>query len=211
MITSRTGRVVLSCAAILAAVAAAVYLAIAVPGAPRPARDRPGAAAPGPGQARARAMLPVIDAYLDRDAGHLGFGGDLKARLRPRTFCDASIVEIRPAETLSGAGVRPFTVLWSVGIVMNCGEFARQGHTLLTGSAGYPGIGEVVTVSGGPGSYQARSLEVGPPFWDPSWVHAHFSPGAAALVLNEKVSAPDPARQARRAFGLPPAAPAVQG
>src|ERR1039458_839994 len=108
-------------------------------------------------------MLPVIDAYLDRDAGRLGFGGDLSGRLKPRTFCDASIIEIRPAETLSSAGVRPFTVSWRVGIVMNCGEFARRGHALLEGSAGYPGIGEVVTVAGGPGDYQARSLDVGPP------------------------------------------------
>src|ERR1039458_5339763 len=112
-------------------------------------------------------MLPVIDAYLDRDAGRLGFGGDLSGRLKPRTFCGARIMETGPEGTLSSAAVRPFTVSWRVGIVMNCGEFARRGHTLLEGSAGYPGI------------------------------------GAAALVLSNRATAPDPVRQACRAFGLP--------
>jgi len=66
-------------------------------------------------------------------------------------------------------------------------------------------------VTGGPGDYGAGSLDVGPPYYDPSWVHAHFSPRAAALVLNEKVTAPDPVRQARRALGFPPATRAVEG
>jgi hypothetical protein len=93
---------------------------------------------------------------------------------------------------------------------MNCGEFARRGPALLEGSAGYPGIGEVITLTGGPGNYRAGSLVVGPPYYDPSWVHAHFSPGAAALVLSDAVSAPDPVRQARRVFGFPPATRAVE-
>ena len=156
-------------------------------------------------------MLPVIDAYLDQDAGRLGFGAGLSPRLRPRTFCDASIVEIRPGETLSAAGVPPFTLSWRVGIVMNCGEFARRGHTLLEGSAGYPALGEVITLAGHEPPYQARSLDVGPGLGGRSWVRAHFSPGAAALLLSGKVTAPDPVRQACRAFGLPPATRAVEG
>ncbi len=94
---------------------------------------------------------------------------------------------------------------------MNCGEFARRGHTLLEGSAGYPSLGEVITLAGHEAPYRARSLDVGPSSWDPSWVHAHFSPRAAAVILSEKVTAPDPAGQACRAFGLPPATRAVEG
>jgi hypothetical protein len=210
MNTSLTVRLVFSCAAILAALAATVYLAFAVPGASRPERDRAGAA-PALDQAQARAMLPVINAYLDRAAGRLGGAGDLSAGLKPRTFCDASIIEIRPGETLSSAGVRPLTLDWRVGIVVFCAEFARRGHTLLQGSGGYPSLGEVVTMAGHPGGYQARSLSVGPPFRALSWVHAHFSPGAATLVLSEKVTAPDPVDQARRAFGFPPGTRAIEG
>ena len=94
---------------------------------------------------------------------------------------------------------------------MNCGEFARRGHTLLAGSAGYPSLGEVITLAGHDAPYQARSLDVGPAFWDPSWVRAHFSPGAAARVLSGKVTAPGPVRQARRALGFPPGTRAVEG
>ena len=210
MTTTRGRRLVLGCAGIVAVAAVAVWLATTIPGSPRPEHGRAGAV-PASDQARARAMLPAIDAYLDRDAGRLGFGGALNARLRPRVFCDASIIEVRPAEALSAAGFRPFVVSWHVGVVMNCGEFARRGHALLEGPAGYPGIGEVITVTGGPGDYRAGSLDVGPPYYDPSWAHAHFSPGAAALVLSEKVTAPDPVRQARRAFGFPPATRAAGG
>ena len=156
-------------------------------------------------------MLPVIDAYLDQDAGRLSLGGYLSPRLRPRTFCDATIVEIRPGETLSSADASPFALSWRVGIVMNCGEFARRGHILLAGSAGSPSLGEVITLVGHEAPYRARSLDVGPAFWDPSWVRAHFSPGAAAVILGEKVTAPDPVRQACRAFGLSPATRAVEG
>ena len=207
MDTSLTWRVVFSCALIAAAVAAAAWLAVTFTG-PAPQRRLP---APALDQRQARSMLPVIDAYLDRDAGRLNLGGYLSPRLRPREFCDATIVEIRPSETLSAAGGPSFALSWRVGIVMNCGEFARRGHTLLAGSAGYPSLGEVITLARAGGRYQARSLDLGPPFWDPSWVHAHFSPGAAALILSEKVTAPYPVRQARRAFGLPPATRAVEG
>ena len=207
MDTSLTWRVVFSSALILASVTAVVWLAVTFTG-PAPQRNLP---APALNQRQARAMLPVIDAYLDRDAGRLGFGGALSPRLRPRIFCDATIVEIRPGETLSSAGVPPFTLSWRVGIVMNCGEFARRGHTLLEGSAGYPSLGEVITLAGHDAPYQARSLDVGPESRDPSWVRAHFSPGAAAVILGEKITAPFPVRPACRAFGLPPDTRAVDG
>ncbi len=210
MSASLRTRVVFSGLIIMAALAGAVRLAMAAPGTltAEGGRARPG---PALNRAQARAMLPAIDAYLDRDAGRLGFGGALDARLKPRTFCDASIIEIRPGETLSGAGAGSLTLSWRVGILMNCGEFARRGRTLVEGSAGGPGIGEVVTVAGLPGHYLARALDAGPPYRDQAWVHAHFSPGAATLVLNEKVAAPDLVYQARQAFGFPPGTRAVAG
>ena len=209
MDTTLTRRLIVSCVLIAASVAAAAWLAITFTG-PAPRRG-PSAELPELNQRQARSMLPVIDAYLDRDAGRLGFGGALSSRLRPREFCDATIVEIRPGKTLSSAGGPSFTLSWQVGIVMNCGEFARRGHTLLEGSAGYPSPGEVITLGAQDGRYQARSLDVGPESWDPSWVRAHFSPGAAALVLSEKVTAPDPVRQACRSLGLAPGTRAVEG
>src|ERR1700733_13797223 len=145
MTTTRGRRLVLGCAGVVAVAAVAVWLATTIPGSPRPEHGRAGAV-PASDQARARAMRPAIDAYLDRDAGRLGFGGALSARLRPRVFCDATIIEVRPAKALSAAGFRPFVVSWHVGVVMNCGEFARRGHALLERPAGYPGIGEFITV-----------------------------------------------------------------
>jgi hypothetical protein len=45
----------------------------------------------------------------------------------------------------------------------------------------------------------------------PAAVARSTGSGAAALVLSEKVTAPDPVRQARRAFGFPPATRAAEG
>ena len=53
----------------------------------------------------------------------LGFGGSLDSRLKPEVFCDAGIMKIRPD------GPR-----WRVGMMLNCGEFARRGSTLIEGS-----------------------------------------------------------------------------
>lgn len=145
-------------------------------------------------------MLPVINAYLDRDAAvHQAFGG-LSPQLKPRVFCDARIIEIRPD------GPR-----WRVGMVVKCGQFARRGHSLAEGAAGYPGIGEVMVLSRRGGHYQALSLDVGPPYYSRTWVERNFSHGAAAWLLNANPpSAPDPVRQAWRAFGFPAGTRAVQ-
>jgi hypothetical protein len=89
-----------------------------------------------------------------------------------------------------------------VGILMNCGEFARRGRTLLEGSAGGPGIGEVVTVAGRPGHYLARALDAGPPYGDQAWVTRTSPPVPPTRVLNEKVAAPDPVYQARASSSL---------
>jgi hypothetical protein len=150
-------------------------------------------------QAQARAMLPVINAYLDKEAaGSLGgFLTDSFPHLKARGFCDARIIEIRPD------GPR-----WRVGMVINCGEFTRRGNTLLEGSAGYPGIGEVMTLSDHRGRYQVLSLQVGPPYADHAWVDRNFSSGGAARVFSDNpLTAPDPIRQAWRAFGFPAGTP----
>lgn len=158
-----------------------------------------GSARPVVDRAQAGAMLPAINAYLSGHAVQL-MPGSLSPRLKPRVFCDAGIIEIRPA------GAR-----WSVGMAVNCGEFARHGATLLEGTSGYPGIGEIATLSVRHGNYRVLSLQVGPPYSDRAWVDSHFSSGAAAWVLGaHPPTAPDPIWQARRAFGFPPGTRAVQ-
>jgi hypothetical protein len=155
---------------------------------------------PAVDQAQARAMQPVIDAYMHQHGEQLGFGGSLGPRLRPEVFCDAGLIEIRPD------GPR-----WRVGMVLNCGEFARRGSTLIEGRSGYPSIGEVMVLSGSPGHYRVLSLDLGPPGYDPAWVHQNFSSLAARWMLStEPPTAPDPIGQACQAFGFPAGTPAVQ-
>jgi len=151
-------------------------------------------------QAQARAMQPVIDAYMHEHGEQLELGGTLDPRLKPEVFCAAGIVEIRPA------GPR-----WRVGMVLNCGEFARRGSALIEGSSGYPSIGEVMVLSGSGGYYRVLSLDLGPPGYDPAWVHQNFSSLAARWMLStEPPTAPDPIGQACRAFGFPAGTRAVQ-
>jgi hypothetical protein len=153
-----------------------------------------------PDGAQVRAMLPVIEAYLDKDAGHLGFG-HLRPALKPRVLCEAHILAITPEHPR-----------FRVSMVMNCGEFARRAGTLIEGSAGYPGIGEAVTLAGGPRDYRVLSLLVGPPNYDQAWADRNLSPSAAAQVLSANPpTAPDPIRRAWRVFGFPPGTRAVQG
>ena len=96
-------------------------------------------------------------------------------------------------------------------MMANCGEFARRGTTLVEGSAGYPGIGEVMSLSGRAGRYRVLSFQLGPTAADPAWIDSHFSPAAAAEMLSANPpTAPDPISQAWRAFGFPPGTPAVQ-
>ena len=144
-------------------------------------------------QAQARAMQPVIDAYVHEHGERLGFAGSLDPRLKPEVFCAAAIIEIRP----DGPS-------WRVGMVLNCGEFARRGSTLIEGSSGYPSLGEVMVLSGSGGHYRVLSVDQGPPGYDPAWVHQNFSPLAARWILStEPPTAPDPIGQARQAFGFP--------
>ncbi len=155
---------------------------------------------PAVDQAQARAMQPVIDAYVHEHSVQLGLGGTLDARLKPEVFCDAGIIEIRPDG--------PW---WRVGMVLNCGEFARRGSTLIEGMAGYPSIGEVMVVSGSPGHYRVLSLEMGPAGYDPAWVHHNFSSlGARWMLSTDPPTAPDPIGQARLALGFPAGTPAVE-
>jgi hypothetical protein len=155
---------------------------------------------PAVDQAQARAMQPVIDAYVHEHSAQLGLGGTLAAQLKPEVFCDAGVIEIRPDG--------PW---WRVGMVLNCGEFARRGSTLIEGMSGYPSIGEVMVLSGSPGHYQVLSLEMGPAGYDPAWVHQNFSSLAARWILStDPPVAPDPVGQACRAFGFPAGTAAVE-
>lgn len=151
-------------------------------------------------RAQAQAMLPTIEVYLDNHASELGFGGGLDARLKPRVFCEAHIIEIRT----DGPRRR-------VGMIVRFGEFARSGNTLIEGANGYPGIGEVMVLSGSSGHFRVVSLRVGPPYHDQVWVNSNFSRSAAAWLLSANPpTAPDPIRQAWREFGFPAGTPAVE-
>lgn len=155
---------------------------------------------PAVDQAQARAMQPVIGAYMHEHSGQVGLGGTLDPRLKPEVFCNADIIEIRPDGPQ-----------WRVGMMLNCGEFARRGSTLIEGSSGYPGIGEVMILSGSPGHYRVLSLDLGPPGYDAAWVHQNFSSLAARWLLSTSPpTAPDPIGQAWQAFGFPAGTSAVQ-
>jgi hypothetical protein len=155
---------------------------------------------PAVNQAQAKAMLPVVEAYLSRDSAFRQAFGSLNPQLKPRVFCDARILEISPD------GPR-----WRVGMIAKCGQFARRDNSLIEGGSGYPGVGEVMILSGHRGHYHVLSLDVGPPYYDPAWVHRNFSSDLADQLLSPNPpTAPDPVSQARQAFGFPPGTRAVQ-
>lgn len=168
-----------TCAGILVAIAGAIFWQ---------ANRRPAV-----NQAQAQAMLPVINSYLGSNRQLAQFGGALDATLKPKVFCEASIIEIRPD------GPR-----WRVGLQINCGEFARSQDKLLEGSQGYPGIADVAILTHTGRHYQVANLHVGPPYWDKPWVDQNFSSRAARWILSASPpTAPSPISQARRAFGFP--------
>lgn len=148
--------------------------------------------------AQAQATWPAIDAYLSKHAAQLddGYLARKYPKLKVENFCNVHIIEIRPAGQQ-----------WHVGMDVDCGEFARRGRALLEGSGGEDD--DVMTLARSHGRYRAVSLLQGPIYYDPDWVARHFSPGAATEIGSANLPmAPYPARQARRAFGLPrPAAP----
>jgi hypothetical protein len=163
---------------------------------------------PDVNHAQAQAMLPTIERYLDSPAGGNQDGGFLAAKypkLRPRTFCTAAIIEIRRA------GPR-----WRVGIVTFCAEYARRDHALVSGAAWqnvsgqrylYP-RSEVMVLAGVAGGHYRVVSAVSHSLWtahDPGWVDRHFSRGAAREInAGDWPAPPNPAVQARRAFGFPP-------
>jgi hypothetical protein len=155
-------------------------------------------ARPAVSERQASEMLPVIDACIDQHTeAALSGWGYLDPELRPRILCDAAIVEIRQD-----------AARWRVGIVMNCGGFARRGNALVEGASGCPGIGEVMVLSRQSGAYCGVSLQVGPPALDQNWVDQNFSASAVSWLLSATPpTAPDPVTQARRAFGLPSHSP----
>jgi hypothetical protein len=151
--------------------------------------------------AQAQAMLPAINAYLSKHAAQLtgGYLASKYPKLKVENFCDVRIIEIRPAGQQ-----------WHVGMDVNCGEFARRGRILLEGAGGEDD--DVMTLARSHGRYRAVSLLIGPIYYDPDWAAKHFSPGAAAEIDSATPPmAPYPARQARRAFGLPSASRVIEG
>lgn len=183
-------------AAVCACAAAGVGVWAAVRG---PAGPPP----PHVNHAQAQAMLPAIEKYLDSPAGGNQGGGLLAAtypKLKSRTLCTATIIEIRPD------GPR-----WRVGMETRCAEYARRRQTLLTGTAG--GSDEVMILVRAAGSrYRVVSAvsDNWPVVPDTGWVDRHFSRGAAYEInYGTWPMPPDPVVQARRAFGFPPGTPAV--
>ncbi len=187
----RAWSMVLGCAATLAAAATAMILWSPGHGPLLPGLDR----------AQARLMLPAIEAYLDSPAGgnQGGYLTDAFPELKPRVFCTAAIIEIRR----DGSG-------WRVGMQTACGEYARRGDTLLEGTAG--GNTEVIVLAGNGSRYRVTSAASSDPTVpDPRWVDRHFSAGAAVEINGGLWPVPpNPAVQARRAFGLPPRARTVE-
>jgi hypothetical protein len=154
---------------------------------------------PAVNRAQAEAIEPAIEAYMHSNAARLDLGGTLDSRLKSQVFCDTDIIEITPA------GSR-----YRVGMVMNCGEYARRGGSLIEGFAGYFISVCDVTMSADGRHYQVRSLDPGPEGYDPAWVHQNFSAPAARWLLSpDPPTAPDPVGQAWQAFGFPPGTPAV--
>ena len=156
---------------------------------------------PAVDQAQARALQPVIDAYMHQHGDLLDLGGELAPGLKSEVFCDATIIEIR----VHGSHLR-------VGMALECGQYARRGSTLLELPQGpFDAVADVMT--SGPGVPQrVVSLQFGNDVVnDPVWVHENFSPLAARWLLGDSPpTAPDPVNQARQAFGFPPGYPAVQ-
>jgi hypothetical protein len=152
--------------------------------------------------AQALAMLPAIEAYLDSPAGRNqgGMLAQLYPKLHSRVFCTATIIEIRPASRG-----------WRVGMETDCTEYARRGDTLLEGTGA--GEDEVMVLAGSGTNYRVVSdvNDAYPITPDDRWVDRHFS-RAAAHEINYGTwpDPPDPAVQARLAFGLPPGAKAVE-
>jgi hypothetical protein len=64
------------------------------------------------------------------------------------------------------------------------------------------GCAGALAAAGHHGHYQVLSLHIGPGHYDPAWVDANFSAGAAAEINSPSPpGAPDPVGQAWRAFG----------
>ena len=159
---------------------------------------------PAVDQAQARAVQPAIDAYLHQNGDQLGFGGVLDSRLKPEVFCDVTII-----------GIRTHGPHWQVGMALSCGQYARRGSTLLEASGGSPDLAVADVITSGPGARpRVLSLALCPEAYPDyvTWVHQNFSAHAAAWLLSDgtQPTAPDPAGQARQAFGFPTGYPVVQ-
>lgn len=137
----------------------------------------------------AAAVTPAVDAKLTSPLWRGALGGTW--------FCTEEIVEIRP----DGDRLK-------VGLGAHCGEFARNGDGLVTGSGWRAPV--VVTVARTEGGYTALTAEqaMDGAAYEP-WVERTFSRAGAKQVLRRGNwdGLPDPADKARAAFGLPGNAP----
>lgn len=141
-------------------------------------------------EALAESVLPVVDDHLTKP-DFQGMLTSSRPELGPRWFCTEDIIEIQPHET----GLR-------VGLVAYCGEYARDGSALLTGSGWKAPV--VVTLTGSAGQYVAQGSEQARDGagYRPS-VEKLFSPKGASAVLHGSMDfMADPAGKARSAFGL---------
>jgi hypothetical protein len=150
---------------------------------------------PAVDRAKARAMAPAIEAYLDAN-DDLGLSG--AEALHPRTVCTDRILYIATKDQR----VR-------VGMVIACVDYARIGSKLRQGS-GFFGIPTVLTLSEVAGHYEVLTMEQDQyeDNADHQWISQRFPWAVArALMGADAPSPPDPAVRARTLFGLPATAP----
>jgi hypothetical protein len=156
-------------------------------------RDEP----PPPGDpALERAVLPVVDAHLSQ-----GPWRGLLSHRHPGAawFCSVDVIELRR----EGGNLKAGVDAW-------CDEYAPSGDRLLAGSGEH--TPKLVTLSGGPDHYEVRHVESpsnGASHW-PS-IQRMFSEATQTELQRRQGRPsqwlPDPAIEARQAFGLPPDAP----
>lgn len=140
-----------------------------------------------------RAVAPVIHADLpvNRKVTWPGVSGG-------RWFCAERAVETRR----DGGDVR-------VGLIASCSEYVQRGGVLVMGS-GFSGA-LVVTLTSGPGGYRVRDVEAPTDGagHDVSLRRMFSTAGYAEVRRSAGRAGPDPAPEARAAFGLPADAPVV--
>ncbi|HEY3686446.1 MAG TPA: hypothetical protein VGL93_25655 [Streptosporangiaceae bacterium] len=152
--------------------------------------------------AAARRTVPAIEAYLPTAAAG-AWAGPLAER-RPgaaRWYC-----AVTPIESRYAAG------RLHVGIVAECAEYLRDGDHLVT-DAGYASPLVIGLQRGGAGWTPVHVQHPGDGTRFAWSVNRMFTADGARVAMRASTNGvfPDPAPAARKAFGLPPRAPIVQG